>query len=138
VCENLLIESKEEHRFRVFENRVLRKIFGPKKDEVTGEWRKLHNKELDNLYLSPNIIRVVKSRRRWAGNVVRMRKSCMQGFSGKTVGNTQLGRPKHRWEDNIKVDLKERGWSGFDWIDLSQERDKIGTVLKYIINIRVP
>jgi hypothetical protein len=67
----------------VFENRVLRRIFGPKKDEVTGEWRKLHNEELHILYSSANIIRQIKSRMRWAGHVARMAEECVQGFDGK-------------------------------------------------------
>jgi hypothetical protein len=76
---------REESRLRVFENKVLRRIFGPKRDEVTGEWRRLHNKELFALYLSPNVITVIKSRRmKWAGHVARMGVRCIQGFSGKT------------------------------------------------------
>jgi len=84
-CEPWSLTLREEGRLRVFENRVLRRIFGPKMDEVTGEWRKLHNDKLNDLYSSPNIVRVVKSRRmRWAGHVARMRERCLQGFDGET------------------------------------------------------
>ena len=103
---------KEEHRLRLFENKVLRKMFGAKKDEITGEWRKLHNAELHALYSPPNIIRSLKSRRlRWAGHVARMEQSrnAYQVLVGKPEGKRPLGRPRRRWEDNIKIDL--RRWS---------------------------
>ena len=101
---------REEHRLRVFENRVLRKIFGAKKDEITGEWRKLHNAELYVVYSSPNIIRSLKSRRlRWAGHVALMDQSinAYRVLVGKPEGKRPLGRPRRRWEDNIKMDLRE-------------------------------
>jgi hypothetical protein len=103
---------------RVFENRVLRRIFGPKKVEVTGEWRRLHNKELYVLYSSPNIIRVIKSRKlRWAGHVARMgeRSGAYRALVEKPEGRRSLGRPRRRWEDNIKMDLREvgRAWTLF-------------------------
>ena len=97
---------------RVFENGVLRRIFGYKRDEVTGEWRKLHSKELYDLYCSPNIVRVIKSRRmRWTGHVARMgeRKGVYRILVGKLERKRQLGRPKRRCEDNIKMDLQEVG-----------------------------
>jgi hypothetical protein len=96
----------------VFENRVLRRVFGPKRDEVTGEWRKLHNEELNDLYSLPNIVRVVKSRRmRWAGHVARMGKDSgvHRVLVGKPERKRPLGKPRHRWEDNIKMNLQEVG-----------------------------
>ena len=100
---------REELRLRVFENRVLRRMFGPTRDEVTGEWRKIHNEELNELYCSPNIVQVTKSSRmRWAGQVARMgeRKGVYRVLVGKSEGNRPLGRPRLRWEDNIKMDLQ--------------------------------
>jgi hypothetical protein len=97
----------------VFENRVLRRIFGPKRDEVTGNWRRLYNEELNYLYSSPTIILVIKSRRmRWAGLVARMGEGigAYRSLVGRPEGRRPLGRPRHRWEDNIKMDLQEVGW----------------------------
>ena len=96
---------REGRRLRVFENRVLRRVFGPKRDEVTGEWRKLHNEELNDPYCSPNMVRVIKTRRmRWAGHVAHMgeRRGVYMGFMGKSEGKRPLGRPTRRWEDNNK------------------------------------
>jgi hypothetical protein len=111
---------REEHRLRVFENRVLRRIFGYKRDEVTGEWRRLHNEELSDLYSSPNIIWVIKSRRmKCAGQVAHIGegRGAYRILVGKPEGRKPLRRPRHRWEDNIKVDLQEVGWVGV-WIGL--------------------
>jgi hypothetical protein len=97
---------------RVFENRVLRRVFGPKRYEVTGKWRKLHNKELNDLYSLPNIVRVVKSRRmKWAGHVARLgeERGVFRVLVGKPEGKRPLGRPRRRWEDNIKMDIQEVG-----------------------------
>jgi hypothetical protein len=95
----------------VFENRVLRRIFGPKRDEVTGEWKKLHNEELRDLYSSPSIIRIIKPRRmRWAGHVARMgTRNAYRLMVGKPEGKRPLGRPRRRWVDNIRMDLGEVG-----------------------------
>jgi hypothetical protein len=104
---------REECRLRFFENKVLRRIFGPKRDEVTGEWRRLHNKELYALYSSPNIIRVMKSRRlRWAGHMACLgeRRGAYRALVGKPEGRRPLERPRRRWEDNIKMDIRETGW----------------------------
>jgi hypothetical protein len=112
-CESWSLTLREEYRLRVFENRVLRRIFGPKRDEVTGEWRRLHNKELYALHSSPSIIQVIKSRRqRWAEHVARMgeRRGAYKALVGKPEGRKPLGRPRCRWEDNIKMDLREVGW----------------------------
>jgi hypothetical protein len=106
----------------VFENRVLRRIFGPKRDEVTGKWRKLHSEELHNLYSSPDIIRQVKSRRiRWAVHVARMgvERKVYKVLVGKPEGKRPLGRRRRGWEDRIRMDLVEIGWGvwiGFDWL----------------------
>src|SRR5215469_7126903 len=108
--ETWLLTLREEHRLRVFENRVLRRIFGPKRDEVTGEWRKLHNEELKDLYSSPSVVQVVKSRKmRWAGHVARMgeESGVRRVLVGKPEGKRPLGRPRRRWEDNIRMDLEE-------------------------------
>jgi hypothetical protein len=125
-CETWSLTLREERRLRVFENRVLRRVFGPKRDEVTGEWRKLHNEELTDLYSLPNIVRVVKSRqRRWAGNVVRMGEDSRvhRMLVGKPEGKIPLGRPRRRWEDNIETDLQEVEGGRGDWMELAQDRD---------------
>jgi hypothetical protein len=118
---------REERRLRVFENRVLRKVFGPKRDEVTGEWRKLHNEELNDLYSLPNILRVVKSRRmRCVWHVARMGedRGVHRVLVGKPEGKRPLGRPKRRWEDNIKMYLQDVKGGRADWMELAQDRDR--------------
>jgi hypothetical protein len=110
----------------VFENMVLRKIFGPRRDEVTGEWRKLHNEEQNDLYSSPNTIRVIKLKRmRWAGHAacMRERRGIYRVLVGNPVGKRLLWRPRHRWENNIKMDLQGLGCGEHYWIELALDRD---------------
>ena len=123
-CETWSLTMKEERRLRMFENRVLRRIFGPKRDEVTGQWRKLHNEELSDLYSLPNIVRVVKSRRMGWSCMWRVWGGVHRVLVGKPEEKRPLGRPRRRWEDNIKMDLQEvgRGWE--DWVVLAQDRDR--------------
>jgi len=124
----------------VFENRVLRRMFGSKRDEVTGEGRKLHNEELRDLYYLPNIVRVVKSRRMgWAGHVARMGEGRVvhRVLVGKPKGKRPLGRPRRRWEDNITMDLREVGGDG-DWMELAQCRDRWRALVNKVKNPRVP
>jgi len=118
----------------------LRRVFGSKRVEVTGEWRKLHNKELSDLYSLPNIVRVVKSRRmRWAGHVARMGwRVVHRVLVGKSEGERPLGRPRHRWEDNIKMDLQEVGGNCEDWMELAQDRDRLRAFVSTVMNLRVP
>jgi hypothetical protein len=140
-CETWSLILREEHRLRVVENRVLRRIFGPKRDEVTGEWRRLHNEELNDLYSSPNTIRVIKSRRmRWAGHVARMGegRGAHRVLVGRPEGRRPLGRPRRRWEDNIKMDLQEVGWGGMDWIDMAQDWDRWRALVSAVMYLRVP
>jgi hypothetical protein len=110
----------------VFENRVLRRISGPKSDKVTGKWKTLRNEEFNDLYSSPNTVQVIKSRRmRWAGHVARMgeRRGVYRVLVGKPGGKSPPGRARHRYEDNIKLDLQEVGCGGMDWIELAQDRE---------------
>jgi hypothetical protein len=127
----------------VFENRVLRRIFGQKRDEdeMTRGWRKVHNEELHNLYTTPNIIRMIKSRRMGcAGHVARMRakRNACSIFVGKLTGKRTLGRPRCRWVNSNKMDLREIGWDGMDLIDLAQDRDQWRTFVNSVMKLRIP
>jgi hypothetical protein len=122
-------------------NRVLRRIFGSKRDEVTGEWRKLHNEDLRDLYSSPSIIRIIKTRRmRWAGHVARMgqKRNAYRLLVGKPEGRMPLGRPRRRWLDNIRLDLLEVIWGDVDWIGLAQDMDRWRALVNSLLNLRVP
>ena len=132
-CETWSLTLRKERRLRVFENRVLRRILGPKRDEVTGEWRKLHNEEL--------IVRGIKTRRmRWAGHVARMGegRGVYRVLVGKPEGKRPLGRPRRRWEDNIKMDPQEVWCGGMDWIKLAQDRDRWRALVGTVRDFRVP
>jgi hypothetical protein len=125
----------------VFENRVLRRIFGPKRDEVTGEWRKLNNEELRDLCSSPSIVRIIKSRRmRWAGHVARMgeKRNAYRLLVGKPERKRQLGRPRRRWVDNIRMNLGKVEWGDVDWIGLAQDRSRWRALVNSVLNLRVP
>jgi len=131
---------REERKLRVFENMVLRRIFDPRRDEVIGEWMRLHNEELNDLYSSPNIVRVIKSRRmKRAGHMAHMgeEKGVYGVLVGKPEGRRPLGRPRRRWADNIKMDLQQMGCGYMDWIGLAQDEDRWRTLVSAVMNLRV-
>jgi hypothetical protein len=140
-CETWSLTLREKCRLRVFENKVLRRIFGPKRHEVTGEWKRLHNKEFYALYSSPNIIRVIKSRRLgWGGHVARMgaRKDAYRALVWKPERRRPLETLRRTWDDNIKMGIREVGWGTRDWIDLAQDRDRWRAIVNKVMNLQVP
>jgi hypothetical protein len=140
-CETWSLTLRKERRLRVFENRVLRRIFGPKRDEETGVWRKLHNKELRDLYSSPSLIRIIRSRRmRLAGHVARIgeKRSAYRLLVGKPEEKRPLGRPRRRWVDDIRMDLGEVGWGDVDCIGLAKDRNRWRALVNSVLNLRVP
>jgi hypothetical protein len=131
---------REERRMRVFENRVLRIIFGTKKDKVTGLWRKLHNEGFHELYFSPTIVRVITPRTmRWEGHVARIGegRGVYRVLVERPEGKRPLGRPWRRWED-IKIDPQDVGCGGMDWIEMAQDRDRWWALVNAVMDLRVP
>jgi hypothetical protein len=140
-CETWSLTLREEYTLRVFENRMLRRIFGPKRDGVMGGWRKLHNEELHNLYSSPSIIRIIKSRRMgWVGHMARMgeKRNVYRLLVGKSEGKRPLRRSRLRWVDSIRMDLLEIRLSVVDWIGLAQDRYRWRALVGAEMNFWVP
>jgi hypothetical protein len=140
-CETCSLTVREEHKLRLFEKRVLRRLFGPKRDGVTGGWRKLYNEELYNLYSSPSIIRIIKLRRMWwTGHVARMgeKRNVYRLLVRKPEGKKPLGRPRRRWMDNIKMNHLEIGVNVVEWIGLAQDRYSWRALVNSVMNLRVP
>ena len=139
-CATWSVTLREERRLRVFENKVLRRIFGLKRDEVTVVLRKLHNEELKDLYWSPNIIQMMikKNEVGRACSKYGERRGIHRVLVGKPEGKRQLGRPRHRWEDNIKMDVQEVGCWSTNWIELAEDRDRWRALVNAVMNLRVP
>ena len=142
-CETWSLTFRKKRRLRVFENRELMRTFGPMRDEVTGEWRKLRKEELYDMYSSPSSIPVIKSRRmRWAEHVASMMEERGEAYTdralvGKPGGKRKLGKTRRRWKDNIKMNLQEVGW-GIDWIHLAQDRDRWRAFVNAVMNLWLP
>jgi hypothetical protein len=140
-CETWSLTFREERKLRVFEKKVLRRIFGPRRDEVTGDWRRLHNEEINVFYCSPNIMRVIKWKSmRLDGHIARMgeERGVYRMLVGKLEGKRPLGRPRRRWVNNIRMDLQEVGCGHVDWIGLAQDRDRWRKPVSAVMNLRVP
>jgi len=132
---------REERKLKVFENKVLRRIFGPRRYEGTGKWRRLHNEELNDLYSSPNIVRVIKSRRmKWAGHVAHMGEKMVvyRVLVGKPERKRPMGTPRRKWVDNIRMDIEVVGRGCMDWIGVAQDRDGWQRLVSAVMNLRVP
>jgi hypothetical protein len=141
--ETLSLILREKNRLKVSEDRVLRRIFGPKRDEFLEGWRKLHDEELHNMYSPLSIITVIKSRRmRWAGYITRTgeKRNAYRILVGIPEGKGPLGRPRRRWLDNIKMDLREIEWGGMDWIFLAQDGHQWSALgnMVMVMNFRFP
>jgi len=139
-CETWSLTLREERRLRVFGNRVLWRVFGSRRDAVTGEWRKLHNEELSDLYWSPNIFLGIKSRiMRWAGHVAHMGegRSLYKFLVVEPEGKTPLGRPRRRWEFKNIMDLLEVGCGDMKWIELAHDRDRWRALVNVVMNLRI-
>jgi len=137
----LVAHIEAERNLRVFENRLLRRIFGPKRDQATRKWSKLRNEELNDLYSSPNIVRVIKLRRmRWAEHARRMgeRRGIYRVLVRKLERKDPLRRPRNRWEDDNKMDLQEVGCGVLDWIEMAQYRGRWWALVSAVMNRRVP
>ena len=131
---------REERKLRVFENMVLRKIFGPRKGEVTGEWRRLHNEELNDLYSTQYCAgdKIEKNEMGWACGAYVCGEGVFRVLLGKPEGRRPLGRPRRRWMDNIRMDLQGVGCGYMDWIGLAQDRERWRTLVSAVMNLRVP
>jgi hypothetical protein len=137
-CTNLSLSLREEYKLRVSENKILRRIFGPKRDEVTGGWRKLHNEELNNLYSSPSIIRMMKDEMGRACSTNGENRNAYRILLGRPEGKRPLGRSKCTWVDNIKMGHREIEWDGMDWIYLAQNRDQRRALVNTVMYLLVP
>ena len=140
-CETWSLILREERKLRAFENTMLRRIFRPRKEEVTGEWRRSHNEEFNDTYTSPNILREIKSRRmRWTGHLACMgeERVAYRCLVGKPEGKRPLGGPRRRLVYNIRMDLQLMGCGYVDCIGLAQDRDRWRTLVSAVMNLRVP